>query len=197
MGLWKQQPSRERPALGPRWVPDLPQVPSSAAGEFRLLFPLSWRRVRDTGLMLCRGLPTPSHSTGSPPSHRGMRGNLGCCSRDQAVSQRRPSGSSLPPGISGMVQADASKDAALVQIRIVGGGPRGIPSGGVSVGLTARCSWPRGCPGWGEPRRHRWSGRCRAGSGADRAGGGTARALLANTERACSANSSWVNTLRR
>lgn len=77
------------------------------------------------------------------------------------------------------------------------GGAGVSPLAGQALGWRRGAPPPREHPGWGEPTRHRWLGLCRAGSGADRAGGGTARALLADTERACSANSSWVNTLRR
>lgn len=53
----------------------------------------------------------------------------------------------------------------------------------------AQCSLLGG-QGRGEPTRHRWPGW----HSTDRAGGGTTRARLANTNRACSANSSGKHT---
>uniref|UniRef100_A0A493T6V2 Aspartate beta-hydroxylase domain containing 2 n=1 Tax=Anas platyrhynchos platyrhynchos TaxID=8840 RepID=A0A493T6V2_ANAPP len=128
------------------------------------------------------------------PSPSPALGSLGHCSGHRAASQ---CGSwVLGCSVRGAVIAKSRARRCFRAGPRAGRGSLGVPSGGWGAGQAARCSPPRGCPGRGEPPRHRWPGLCHAGSGADRAGGGTARALLANTECDCSANSSWVNTRR-
>lgn len=87
---------------------------------------------------------------------------------------------------------NVSRDAALGFAKLqvgVWGESWGVPCGESGTGLVAQCSL-LGRQGRGEPTRHRWPGW----HSTDRAGGGTARARLANTNRACSANSSGKHT---
>lgn len=83
------------------------------------------------------------------------------------------------------------RDTALgfAKLQVRAGRSWGVPCSGSGTGLVAECSLLGG-QARGEPTRHRWLGWHSTG----RAGGGTARARLANTNRACSANSSGKHT---